>query len=73
MKSRRFEDLSPRGKVLASVVVAISLVIVGFAQQDIQRRDESEVRGGKLRWRLVSLNALGALGYLVWGRRPAAH
>jgi hypothetical protein len=71
VKSKRFKDLSPRGKILTSVVAAISLVIIGFAQSDIQHRDESEIRGGKLPWRLVSLNALGALGYLVWGRRPA--
>jgi hypothetical protein len=71
VKSKRFKDLSPRGKALTSVILAISLVIIGLAQTDIQRRDESEIRGGKLPWRLVSLNALGALGYLAWGRRPA--
>jgi hypothetical protein len=29
------------------------------------------VRGSKPLWRLVSLNALGALAYFRWGRQPS--
>lgn len=41
-------------------------------ERDIQRRPADQVRGSKTLWRLVCLNALGAAGYLRWGRRDRA-
>ncbi len=52
----------------AIVLTVISLGIVALAQRDIQKRPSAEIRGSKLLWRLVSLNALGAIAYLKWGR-----
>jgi len=63
-KDRRPWWRSPR----ASSLVAISLGTVGVAQRDIHRRASSEIRGSKVLWRLVSLNAVGALAYLKWGK-----
>jgi hypothetical protein len=71
MQKNNFSDLSPRGKVAALIAIAVSLVIVGAAQRDLQQRPESEIRGRKLLWRFASLNALGALVYFRWGRRRA--
>ena len=71
MQKNNFSDLSPRGKVAALIAIAVSLVIVGAAQRDLQQRPESEIRGQKLLWRFVSLNAMGALVYFRWGRRRA--
>ena len=68
--SKRFSELSPSQRSWASVAIAVSLVLVAAAERDIQRRPASEVRGSKVLWRLVCLNALGALGYFRWGRRP---
>jgi hypothetical protein len=65
--------MSPQGRIWASVLLAISLALVATAQRDIQRRPASEIRGKKTVWRLVCLNALGAVSYLRWGRRPAQH
>ena len=45
------------------------LVIVGFAERDLQGLPEEQIRGSKLVWRLASLNAIGALAYLGLGRR----
>jgi hypothetical protein len=57
----------------ATGLMALSLATVALAQRDIHRRSSDEVRGSKLLWRLVSLNALGALAYFKWGRgAPAA-
>ncbi len=56
-------------KAIAVVLFAISLGVVLSAERDIGRRSESEVRGRKSLWRLVSLNALGAAAYLRFGRR----
>jgi hypothetical protein len=68
----RFKELSPARRAGAIVAFVISLGIVAAAQRDIQRRTDSEVRGTRLVWRLVSLNAVGALAYFRWGRTSAA-
>jgi len=72
MKKKSFKDLSPPQQALALVVLAISLVLVGTAERDLQQRPADQVRGEKWLWRLVCLNALGAVTYLSWGRRKAA-
>jgi hypothetical protein len=69
MKSKPFKDLSTRGKAWASGVIGVSLAIVAAAQRDLQHRAPSEIKGNKLLWRLICLNALGALCYFGWGRR----
>ena len=56
----------------ATSLIAASLATVAFAERDINRRAASEIRGSKLLWRAVSLNALGALAYLKWGRTTSA-
>jgi hypothetical protein len=56
-------------KVLSLIIVGLAIVAV--AERDIHNRASDEIRGNKLLWRLVSLNALGALAYLKWGRTPA--
>lgn len=71
MRHKRFRDLSPAGKLLATIVLAASLGLVASAERDIRSRSPSELRGSKRLWQLVCLNALGALGYFRWGRRDA--
>ncbi len=61
-------DTSPRQRRIATVVIVISLGVVGVAQRDLARRSDDEIRGSRGLWRLLSLNALGALAYLRWGR-----
>jgi hypothetical protein len=52
----------------ATSLIAVSLAIVAIAERDIQHRAPTEINGSKFLWRLISLNALGALAYLKWGR-----
>ena len=52
-------------------LIVAALLLVGAAERDLQHRPVDQVRGGKLLWRLLCLNAVGAAGYLRWGRRPA--
>jgi hypothetical protein len=66
---KKFKDLSPRQQLAALISIGISLAIVGAAERDLQHRPEDEIRGDKRLWRLVCLNALGAVAYLAWGRR----
>jgi hypothetical protein len=49
--------------------MVVSLGLVVSAERDIQTRSASELRGSKRLWRLVSLNAIGALGYFTLARR----
>lgn len=70
-RARGFSSLSATGKVISSLAIAVGLSIVCVAERDIQRRPDDQVRGSKALWRLLSLNALGAIGYLKWGRRAA--
>jgi hypothetical protein len=69
MQKRRYSEMGTVGKAAVLFITAISLMVVGRAERDISRRDEDEVRGSRTVWRLVSLNALGALAYLGFGRR----
>jgi hypothetical protein len=55
---------------LAVVLIAVSLGLVAVAERDLHRRPDTQVRGDKRLWRVVCLNAIGAVGYLLWGRRP---
>lgn len=64
-----FKALPPGRRAGVSALIAVSLALVFTAQRDIQRRPSSEVRGSKLLWRVLCLNAVGAVGYLLWGRR----
>jgi hypothetical protein len=52
---------------IPGLVAAVGLVAA--AEVDIQRRPPGQVRGNKLLWRLVCLNALGSASYFRWGRR----
>jgi hypothetical protein len=66
---RQFKDLSPARRFWVPGVIAAALALVAAAEVDIQRRPAGQVRGSKLLWRLLSLNALGSASYFRWGRR----
>ena len=65
-----FRQRPPREKAEIIGFLALSLAIVAVAQNDLRRRPASNVRGQKTVWRLVSLNAIGAMIYLCWARVP---
>jgi hypothetical protein len=66
---RQFKDLSPARRFWVPGVIAAAVALVAAAEVDIQRRPAGEVRGSKLLWRVLSLNALGSASYFRWGRR----
>lgn len=55
---------------VSATAIAVSLSIVAVAERDIHLRPASQISGSKLMWRLVSLNAVGAVAYFIWGRQP---
>jgi hypothetical protein len=71
-KKKSFKEMSPPQQVATIVSIVLSLAVVTAAERDLHRRDAGDVRGDKRLWRLVCLNALGALAYFRWGRRTAA-
>lgn len=62
------EKKPPLHRRRVAVVIAAAVGLVAAAERDIQRRPADEVRGSKLLWRVLSLNALGAASYFRWGR-----
>jgi hypothetical protein len=64
-----FKAMPPGRRVGVSALLTVGLALIFTAERDIQRRPSSEVRGSKLIWRVLCLNAVGAVGYLLWGRR----
>jgi hypothetical protein len=70
MRSKRsFKEMSPAGRICASLLIAASVAVVIAAERDIGRRQAAELRGSKPMWRILCLNALGALSYFRWGRQ----
>lgn len=61
--------MEPRRRALLGAATAMSLTLVAVAERDLAHRPESELNGPKTLWRVLCLNALGALGYFRWGRR----
>jgi hypothetical protein len=68
---RSFREYSRLQQRLIVVLTVTSLVLVGAAERDIQRRPANRVRGSKSLWRLLCLNAIGAASYFRWGRQAA--
>ena len=64
-----FRERSRTQRLWLLMLTAGSVLLVIAAERDIQRRPADRVRGNRLLWRLVSLNALGSLSYFRWGRR----
>jgi hypothetical protein len=71
MKKKSFKEMSPLQRLFTLVLIGISVGIVTAAERDLQRRPAEEVRGEKWLWRLLCLNAVGAVSYFRWGRRAA--
>jgi len=58
----------PKQVVIA--VVAVQAVSAAFAFRDLARRNDEQVRGPKLLWRvLIGLNPGNSLAYWALGRR----
>jgi hypothetical protein len=67
--AKQLRELPPGQRRLALAALAVSLALVTAAERDLQGRSPDELRGSRLLWRIVCLNALGALAYFRWGRR----
>jgi hypothetical protein len=66
---KSFKEMSPARRMVAYALTTVSVALVLAAERDIGRRTETELHGSKRMWRLLCLNALGAITYFQWGRR----
>ena len=64
-----FKKLPPIRRYTMLSLFGISLGLVAVAERDVHKRPNAAVRGPKLLWQVVCLNALGAVSYFKWGRR----
>jgi hypothetical protein len=69
---KKLGEYSPAQRLWLGVLFAVSLAMVAAGERDIQRRPAEQIRGSKVLWRILCLNALGALSYFRWGRRPSS-
>jgi len=57
-------------KEVVVAVVAVQAVSAAFAFRDLARRQDDEVRGPKLLWRIIiGINPGNSLAYWIFGRR----
>lgn len=69
---KKWKDLPAPVRVLLGVLACVEVSLLVAAQVDIAVRPAEQIRGGKLRWRLISLiNVAGPLAYFRKGRIPA--
>jgi hypothetical protein len=60
----------PRKRVLLACLVAIGVVSSALALRDMARRDDAEVRGPKVLWRVfITINPGNSVFYWVFGRK----
>ena len=64
-----FRNRSAAEQGLIAAALGVALILVGVAERDLAHRPAAQLRGPKFAWRVVCTNALGAVVYLVWGRR----
>lgn len=70
MGKKSWADLSSLAKVVLGLVAVVELILLGAAQWDISRRDPSELRGSKAKWRaVVFINLVGPIWYFTRGRK----
>jgi hypothetical protein len=74
-RSRRprksWAELSAGQRSAVLSLVVLQAILAAIAQRDLSDRAESELRGSKRLWRVLTLNTVGAVAYLIVGRRPA--
>ena len=70
MARKRWSDLTTSQRSLVVTLVAVQAVLATIAQRDLSSRAQFQVRGPKLLWRILTLNSVGAIAYLLVGRRP---
>ncbi len=67
-QKQRWSELTSAQKSRILVLVAIQAVLAALAQRDLSSRGREQVRGPKLLWRVLVLNPVGAIAYLLVGR-----
>ena len=71
-RSQRWDESSPRTKVLIMVLTAAQVSLAVSAWADLAELPAEQVNGPKRRWAAISaINFVGPILYFTRGRRPA--
>jgi hypothetical protein len=63
-----FRGMPTKAKLSVAAVVA-SVAVVSYAEGNLNAHSSDQIRGPKPLWRLLCMNALGAIAFLRWGRK----
>jgi hypothetical protein len=66
---RRWSELTTSQRAGVLALIAVQAVLTSLVQQDLGMRSRAELRGPKVLWRVLTLNTLGAVAYMLVGRR----
>jgi hypothetical protein len=68
IRKQRWADQSPTRKAAVLAGVALQALLVAAAQKDLSSREERQVRGPKILWRVLTMNTVGGIAYFAVGR-----
>ena len=71
-RSKRWDELSPRKKVLVMLLTSLQVSLAVSAWTDLARRPAREINGRRGTWAaIIAINFIGPLLYFRRGRRRA--
>lgn len=70
MAKKSWSDMSPTQKKVVVAAGIVEVAVTTWCARDLKNRPQELVRGPKLLWGpALSVQPLGPIAYLVWGRR----
>lgn len=73
MRTRRWDELSPRQQTATLVAASVQLSLAATAWAQLATTPAAEVNGSKVRWAaIIAINFLGPLAWFRWGRRTTS-
>ncbi|WP_231251415.1 PLDc N-terminal domain-containing protein [Nocardioides furvisabuli] len=70
MAKKRWSDMTPTQKRIVVVTGIAEVALTAWCLRDLKQRPAELVRGPKLLWGpALSVQPVGPIAYLVWGRR----
>lgn len=70
MAKKSWADMTPTQKKVVVVAGIVEVAVTTWCLRDLKQRPDSLVRGPKLLWvPAMSVQPLGPIAYLVWGRK----
>ena len=70
MAKKSWADMTPTQKNIVVVTGVLEVALTAWCLRDLKQRPKELVRGSKALWGpALSIQPIGPIAYLVWGRR----